>query len=88
MDGADGKERHECPADDALNEAEAVAQTGQYPRWRRRLDTVCQVGSVGHGSHVRTGARIAHLSSLTHLSPTFGLRMGRPDRSYLFTSDH
>jgi hypothetical protein len=46
MAGADGKEQHECPADDALDEAEAAAQSGQYQRWRRRLDVVWLPGGV------------------------------------------
>jgi hypothetical protein len=28
MAGIDGKEQHECPIDDALDEAEAAVQTG------------------------------------------------------------
>jgi hypothetical protein len=32
MVGADGQERHQCPGDDALDEAEATSQIGQYPR--------------------------------------------------------
>jgi hypothetical protein len=48
MAGADGKEQHEYPADDALDEAEAAAQpqSGQYQRWRRRLDVVWLPGGV------------------------------------------
>jgi hypothetical protein len=45
MAGADGQARHQCLADDASDEAEAAAQTGQYPRWRRRvIGGGCQVG--------------------------------------------
>jgi hypothetical protein len=35
---------------------------------------------------VRTRARTARLFALTHLSPTFGPGMGRPDRACLFVS--
>jgi hypothetical protein len=47
MASADGKERHECLAEDALDEAKAAAQTSQYQRWRRRLDVVWLPGGVG-----------------------------------------
>jgi hypothetical protein len=88
MAGADGQERHQCPADDALDEAEAVTQTGQYPWWRRGVGTVWLPGGAALDTrrYARTRAWTARLSALTHLSPTFGPGMDRPDHFCLFVS--
>jgi hypothetical protein len=43
MAGADGQTRHQCLADDALDEAEAVTQTGQY---RGGEDGSCSVAAM------------------------------------------
>jgi hypothetical protein len=86
--GADGQEWHQFKADDARDEAEAAAQSGQYPRWRRRVEAVWLAGGAAPDTrrHARTRARTARLSALTHLSPTFGPEIGRPTRVCLFAS--
>jgi hypothetical protein len=86
--GADCKERHQFKADDARDEAEAAVQSGQYPRWRRRVEAVRLPGGATLDTmrHARTRARTAPLSALTHLSPTFGPGMDRPDRVCPFVS--
>jgi hypothetical protein len=78
----DGQEQHQFKADDAQDEAEAAAQSGQYPRWRRRVEAVRLPGRAAPDMrrHARTRARTTRLSALTHLPPTFGSRMGRPNR--------
>jgi hypothetical protein len=70
------------------DEAEAAAQSGQYPRWRRRDETVWLPGGSAPNTrrHAWTRARTTRLSMLTHLSPTFGPGMGRPDRVCPFAS--
>jgi hypothetical protein len=90
MADADGQALHQCLADDALDEAEAAAQTGQYPRWRRRVDAGWLPGRPGEDTkkRARTRGRTTRLSALTHFAPTFVPGMGRADRACLFGSDH
>jgi hypothetical protein len=73
-------------ADDALDEAKAVAQTGQYPRWRRRVNAGWLQDGPGEDTkrRMRTRAQTAHLYALTHFASTFGPGMGRTDRACLF----
>jgi hypothetical protein len=68
---ADGQGRHQFKADDARDEAEAVAQSGQYPWWRRRVEAVRLPGGATPDTmrHARTRAWTARLSALTHLPP-------------------
>jgi hypothetical protein len=80
--GIDGRRRrpgaNQCPTNDALDEANAAAQTSQYPRWRRRVGVVWLPGGPGKDMkrRTRTCVRTARLSALTHLAPTFGPEMG------------
>jgi hypothetical protein len=85
---ADGQGRHQFKADYARDEAEAAVQSGQYPRWRRRVEAVRLPGGATPDTrrHARTRVRTARLSALTHLSPTFRPEMGRPDRVCPFAS--
>jgi hypothetical protein len=53
MAGADGQALHQCLADDALDEAEAAAQIGQYPRWRRWVDAGWLPGGPGEDTKRR-----------------------------------
>jgi hypothetical protein len=85
---ADGQGRHQFKADDTRDEAEAAAQSGQYPRGRRRVEAVRLPGGPAPDTrrHALTRAQTAHLSALTHLSPTFRPGMGRPDHVCSFVS--
>jgi hypothetical protein len=38
MVGVDGQALHQCLANEALDEARAATQTGQYSRWRKQVD--------------------------------------------------
>jgi hypothetical protein len=80
--GADGQEGHQFTADEAPNDAEAAAQSGQYRGGEDGSSQCgCQVGSRRTQGDTRGPVRgTARLSALTHLSPIFGLGMGRPDR--------
>jgi hypothetical protein len=80
--------RHQFTADDARDETEAAAQSGQYPRWRRWVEVVRLPGgpALDTRRHARTRAWTARLSALTHLPPTFGPGMGRPNCICLFAS--
>jgi hypothetical protein len=86
--GADDQRRHQFKADDARDEAEGAAQSGQYPRWRRQDEALRLPGgpAVDTRRHARTCARTDRLSALTHLFPTFRPGMGRPSRVYPFAS--
>jgi hypothetical protein len=86
--GVDGQARHQFLADDAVDKAEATVQTGQYSRWRRRVDAVWLPGGPGEDTKrcARTRAWTVRLSALTHFAPTFEPRMSRPDRACLFGS--
>jgi hypothetical protein len=75
MASVDSQARHQCLADDALDEAVAAPQTGQYPRWRGRVNAGLLPGGPGKDTKMRawTRARTARLSTLTHFAFTFGL---------------
>jgi hypothetical protein len=79
--GIEGRCRRPCGINskvvDARDEAEATAQRGQYPQWRRRVEAVRLPG-------VTTLDTRRHAQ--THLSPTFRPGMGQPDRVYPFAS--
>jgi hypothetical protein len=85
--GADDQVWHQFKADDARDKAEAAAQSGQYPRWRRQVETVRLPRGPAPDMmrHARTRVRTARLSALT-ISPIFGPGMGRPDRVCPFAS--
>jgi hypothetical protein len=85
---ADGQVRHQCLTDDALDEAKATAQTGQYPRWKRRVIGGWLLGGpvLDTKRRARTRAWTARLSMLTHFAPPFGPEMGRSDHVWLFGS--